>query len=392
MHLNPIHIPETSRSRHLNLPAFYYLVVLPSTTFMTMSGSIADLPPELLLDIFALACTDTGRTGCSLRAVSWYFRTICIHSGVDLNTVALCGARRMAAFKALLEGRKQECRRVRNLFLTDREMGDRRLQPSGCSAIELSADILRSVSTRDLRILTVDLPSWRVAGSTTPSIFHHSFPSLTDLTLCCGLDVPFFNGHHSYPNLRRLDIASHRQLPNTLGMSISGMAPQLTHLRLSGIDSPAKSGDLHDVLRVYTSIPQPTIPNVTRPSITDHTLPHSVNTLIIGFDTCFQLVHPALSSRRQMNYLQNAQTIRQLAEEYHVRTTKETTLTHGEGRFTQCNSCPIKPVERKLVVHPTPPMRPFDDVEMLEVSKINYARLRADWDDRVQGGAAGWDA
>ncbi|KAK7685412.1 hypothetical protein QCA50_011275 [Cerrena zonata] len=329
---------------------------------------ITDLPAELLLDIFTLACVDTGFTGCSLRGVSQHFRVLCTQSGVDVHTVALCGVKKMKSFQAMLKERKQDS-----------------------SSTELSSQVLQSISPRELRILSVDLPSWRPENGANP-LFRQPFPFLTDLTLRCGLDVPFFNVFHPCPNLQRLHIASHKQLPNTFGASISRIAPDLKHLRLSGVDGPTKSGNLHQVLQAYTSSSpssHPIITDISDPLKADHELPASVNKLIIGFDTCFQFTHPIHSSRRQMNYLQNAQAIHQLAEDYRSRGHKETTTSNGERPVAGRGERPIKLAQRKLLlVHPTPPMRPYDDVE--EVAKANFAKLRAEWEDRVQGGEAGW--
>lgn len=362
--------------------------------------SITDLPAELLLDIFALSCVDTGYTGCSLRAVSQRFHLLCTQSGVDIQTVALCGVERMKGFQGMLDGRKREWRRVHNLFLTDRETkgpGIRLpLQDLGTSPVELSNRVLRSISLRDLRILTVDLPTWRSADDVNTPVLHHYFPFLTDLTLRGGLDVPFFTTCPSWPKLQRLHIVSHKQLPYSFGACILQLAPHLTHLRLSGVDSPAKSGNLYEVIRTYTSSPSPsTFPNSTNtnisdPPTSDHKLPASVNTFIIAFDTCFQFTHPIHSGRRQMNYLQNARAIQQLGEEYHARIRKEATSSHGHSPVALCDGSPLKSTQRKLVVHPTPPMRSYDDME--DVAKASYDRLRAEWEDRVQGGEAGWDA
>jgi hypothetical protein len=58
------------------------------------------LPSELLEDIFSLACTDNGGTGCALAAVSHTMREM--SASMRYNAVALRGARQIRAFLVLL--------------------------------------------------------------------------------------------------------------------------------------------------------------------------------------------------------------------------------------------------------------------------------------------------
>ncbi|CAL1703201.1 unnamed protein product [Somion occarium] len=349
-----------------------------------MPATIASLPAELLLDIFTIAYTDTGHTRWSLTAVSQHFRTLCIGSGVDIETVALHGVDKMKTFLVVLEQREKRARRVKYLFLTDRvgiedaNAGRNRwvasTTPETCanSPVFLADQILRSILDHDLRILTVHLPHYRLAMPTSPSVFSTPFPSLTDLTLHAALDCCFFDAFCACPSLKRLHIAAYNQLPEDFGGSIKSIAPNLTHLKLSAVRSLSTSGSLIDVLRAYASGVD-TIQNATinakdnRPvnSIAkgnndaipiDPELPSSVHTLIVGFATFFQPSVGGRSGRQQINYLRTAQTLRQLA---------------GSGNH-------------KLLVSD-------DGIASAGGRRECYVRLRTEWEERVAGEEAGWD-
>lgn len=81
-------------------------------------------PPEILLKIFALACTDGGTTGCVLSLVSRYIREV--SSIVQLQTVAVDRVTRMRLFLDALRSRPAALRRVEHLFLSDSQAGWRR--------------------------------------------------------------------------------------------------------------------------------------------------------------------------------------------------------------------------------------------------------------------------
>ncbi|CAL1698749.1 unnamed protein product [Somion occarium] len=366
-----------------------------------MPTTIASLPAELLLDIFAIACTDTGYTGCCLTAVSQRFRALCTGSGVDIENVVVNGVEKMEGFLAVLERREKRARRVKNLLLTDRVgIEDTGAGGNHCvastssetcttSPVLLLDQILRSVSEHDLRILTIHLPHYRLAIPTSPSVFSTPFPSLTDLTLYAALDFRFFEAFYPCPSLKRLHIAAHNQLPKDFGGSINRIAPHLTHLRLSAVRSLSTSGNLPEVLRAYSN-PVDTIHNATInakdnrlvDSIANtnndaipinHELPSSVHTLIIGFITFFQSCVARRLGREQINYLQTTQALRQLADSSNHK--PPVSIANAGGR--------------KLVVCPTPAIRSQGDIE--EDARECYTRLRMEWEERVAGREAGWD-
>ncbi|KAI0358224.1 hypothetical protein OH77DRAFT_1587923 [Trametes cingulata] len=210
-------------------------------------------PTEVLDLIFAEACTDDGYTGRSLALVSQRIRAI--SSRHALNSIALCGYHQITAFGTLLEGRKDEDRSVRHLYLTDRPGlwmkltpdKDKRVRPmvgrlqDVCydresdvhSAVPISR-ILRIVAPH-LRTLTYLIFADSYVHSDTHPLPMVPFPRLEELTLhelslSSTGPSPMLP---SVPTLRRLHIIQRYSLPRCIVQAIAHLAPHLTHLRLS---------------------------------------------------------------------------------------------------------------------------------------------------------------
>jgi len=73
-------------------------------------------PPEIWLDIFWLACTDTGFTGRSISLTSRFFYEL--SKPVKLRSVGLRGVVQIIDFLNLIERTPVVHRRVENLFIS----------------------------------------------------------------------------------------------------------------------------------------------------------------------------------------------------------------------------------------------------------------------------------
>ena len=161
------------------------------------------LPLELVVQIFSLACTDTGQTGCSLGLVCRAFWGICLSTGVDLQVVSLRKLQRVRIFLDVLRRREESVRKIQSLMLVERGRLDPEGDPttpgerceflSGCLAIstcctdlrEISqtvSQIMTTVSPDHLRILAVYLPFWCNAGD-APALLPVNLPHLDELIL-----------------------------------------------------------------------------------------------------------------------------------------------------------------------------------------------------------------
>lgn len=75
----------------------------------------AELPLELWTRIFSYACTDDGRTGCSISLVSRYFRDASLP--VRLQCVFVSGPKEMSSLADMLERRSTQTSPVRHLCM-----------------------------------------------------------------------------------------------------------------------------------------------------------------------------------------------------------------------------------------------------------------------------------
>lgn len=201
-----------------------------------------DLAPELLEQIFTLACTDGGYTGCSLSLVSKYVgaasRSVRFHSVSITSETAQQLAKFQYCFNRACTAAREDGGRtpvVRHLCMSTlgRDTTERQQHMSNIIAF------LRSVSPR-LYTLSLLYPRGRLfSESMPPNIECPSFPLLQELTII-GTD-PFIPDRVEctlplYPQVTRLHLidihGTIEELPNWLN---GGLAPRLTHLRLSSL-------------------------------------------------------------------------------------------------------------------------------------------------------------
>ena len=231
------------------------------------SASMRDLPVELLQQIFALACTDGGYTGCSLSLVSRRFHDV-VHTA-RYHSVALSGIKQIFFFLRCLENaRRAASIQVHHLFISTVPDGEEvarirdgwTLRPDilPCDTVLASAQgppwslwpILQGAMDRrlleriplllqavaaDLRTLSI-VHSWEFGPFQLPQ----AFPFLHQLTICgpspvfptdvnSGMVLPCF------PTLRDLHIVC----PNVSVTSWVFASPVLQRLHLSDITPSA---------------------------------------------------------------------------------------------------------------------------------------------------------
>lgn len=207
------------------------------------------LPTEVWLKIFALACTDTGKTGRSLSEVSRYIRDV--SAEYRYQSVAACTAREVYELRDRLLGLPVRLRRVRHLHLnrTQRSRWDvdltqlsksemaRRLPQLLDDQYGLSTDNI-ALDHRVQDILTWVAPTLEtlslvnfLPGSECSSVLTRiQYPHLTELTVRGFVDIPL--SPRFAPNLERLN-GSYEAITRELSHVLANIFPRLSHLRLS---------------------------------------------------------------------------------------------------------------------------------------------------------------
>lgn len=175
---------------------------------MNTTVAVQTAPPELLAEIFSHACTDTGYTGYSLNLVCKTFHEICLDTSLDIQSAAVCGARKMALFLEMLNRRAKTKRNVVSLFLTYRERDEKvdesdsyssvrgesihhfiisivhrlklDLEVREVAVVKLMTSILETVSSKHLQVLHADYRWIRVPSSSANPVV---LPGLIELSL-----------------------------------------------------------------------------------------------------------------------------------------------------------------------------------------------------------------
>jgi hypothetical protein len=268
------------------------------------------LPMEIWTRICSLACTDDGHSGRSLSLVSSYINGA--SSSVKLQSVKVVGVNQILAFASMLESIPHDRRRVRHLFLSNRDLGlfasvdhtpprisnvteemgegqriatwgglklSAQQQPTPQARVvsEAYSRILRSVSsTLETLCVFFTIPAGRT--HLFPPI---DLPSLTTLSLygpanpLSGRDSPL----GICPSLRRLSLGGLQVYPDDLFGKIATMAPSLTHLRLSGPEDPRI---FYDVQAAMGRDPQPPFLPTTSRKVSQ--LPPTMERVCLGAD------------------------------------------------------------------------------------------------------------
>ncbi len=218
-------------------------------------------PNEILILIFAEACTDDGLTGRSLSLVSRRVRDN--SRRYALQSVALYGSHQLSAFASLLDKVPLEDRRILHLYLTDRRRvwmeylpGQDREQwltkrvtedfyVNDSSREYSSSAILHILKTVSPTIQTLTLLLFDRYDE--PPLSHAGpLPKLQELTVhsssmthTIGSELP------QWLSLRRLHVIQDFSLGRTVTNAVSRLAPFVTHLRISRlVASPMAWGDI----------------------------------------------------------------------------------------------------------------------------------------------------
>lgn len=224
-------------------------------------------PLELWTRIVTFACTDGGYTGCSLSLVSHTMHNIA--EPIRYRAISILGNQKLFAFAARLATMSKPPV-IRHLLIAD-VRADRPDRPSGHDAhnrelmaswmekrhkaSEEEAAINRSlpgiISSAAPYLYTLVIHDW----SYDPIFDFIQFPLLRDATLTrvprrsCASDT-----HTRFPRLRRLHILYPSSVQGGLWDDLIKFAPQLTHLRLTGITVDTQ---LPPFLRLLLDIPPP---------------------------------------------------------------------------------------------------------------------------------------
>ncbi|KAI0780486.1 hypothetical protein BD413DRAFT_463607 [Trametes elegans] len=198
---------------------------------------------ELLINVFSLACTDGGYTGCSLSLVCKHFNTI--SRPLRFQSIAINGSlRKLERFVSrlhsehALRGAYGSVPVVRHLFLFTLSMPPLAIPDKGSDSRDdyfaLVATLMRLVAPK-LETLTFLQCKWDVP-LTLP------FPRLRELTVGEGVVslVPrAWDGAALYPTLERLHLVSNLPFIPYGRADIAQwarFAPALSHLRVSEFD------------------------------------------------------------------------------------------------------------------------------------------------------------
>ena len=205
------------------------------------------LPVELLSKIFSLACTDTGKTGCSLSIVSHHIRDV--SAEYRYQAVAATTAQQISEFHSVFTQVPARLRRVRYLYLyrkvpvllgQDSSEFERReymrwfqSRPHPSSeeaALDFKIRTLLELTAPTLETLSVVAfePYETLAGILGTFIL----PRLRQLTLRMWVGFP--NDLIFAPNVERLDMWAATLDPASRHKSLGRVFPRLTHLYLTG--------------------------------------------------------------------------------------------------------------------------------------------------------------
>ncbi|KAI0367621.1 hypothetical protein BV20DRAFT_1054726 [Pilatotrama ljubarskyi] len=293
--LGVLELPVALRSRVAftasGLSAVYYYYLHSHLQEHTCTVEMDRCPAEVLDLIFAKACSDDGSTGRSLALVSKRIRDL--SSRHALQSVALYGSHQISAFATLLEGRTDEDRRVRHLYLTDRRKVSTEHAPAEdketCMARRLSDQFhADGPSTKYpaepiLRVLRIVAPHLRMLAFLLFGNFNENpltmpFPALEELTIHTWFWWTGPSRTPTLPSLCRLHIILDNLLPRTAVQTITSLAPHLTHLRLSCLSASPRACSflLPGLKRMVTELEGAEASDSTQPC-----LPSSVQRVIV---------------------------------------------------------------------------------------------------------------
>jgi len=204
--------------------------------------NMVEFPIELWLKICALACSDDGRTGCALSAVSHHIRAV--SREYRYQSIAVAGYNQIRGLVATLSDRDPSHRSpVKHLCIhTYNRDGPLRVG-------RMLRDLLGAVAS-SVRTLTIVAITSRGPGETEPVTFKltdYDFPQLEELSL---RGVPTLTSSKTLaPLLGRLD-ACPSAFANSFIKDLAINHPRLTHVRVTGAVSFVIGGQLWTLVQL----------------------------------------------------------------------------------------------------------------------------------------------
>ena len=209
-------------------------------------------PTEIWLKIFALACVGTGKTGCSLSAVSHRIRDM--SAEYRYQSVAASSMDRIHVLRRRLATLPEPLRRIRHMYLDcsgTTFLGSglgQGLRVNESTSAALIADIHAILALVAPTLCTLSLAIFLPTRLTDAVFARQHFPRLTELTARGTTAIPYEDPNFA-PKLERLHtcaILIPPTGPRNLAHCVASTFPRLTHLRLSDM----ARYDLHQMLLI----------------------------------------------------------------------------------------------------------------------------------------------
>ncbi|TCD66086.1 hypothetical protein EIP91_001844 [Steccherinum ochraceum] len=192
-------------------------------------------PVEIVAHIFSLACTDDDSTSRSLSLVSRGFRAV--SEPLQFRCLAISSYDKLKGITQHLSAKPPHLRQVKHLFIDVHPQGNSRRGSGVSSTVALVVELLNIVAP-DLQSCTLCTQEhWS-------ALLPLHLPALTELTLYTHLSAQSFTQSLQAPKLKFLHIACYSSFPSKLADCFTRIAPDLTHLRISGVSQDRDNGDL----------------------------------------------------------------------------------------------------------------------------------------------------
>jgi len=188
------------------------------------------LPLELHSYICQFACTDDGYTARALGLVSKYFREVV--DPFQYNSIAISGQRQIFELGCRLQRAHLHQRRVRNLFISDRDDLPEHQISLKCDAFHTTR--LLGLVSPTVEVMTIHCDNPRISTSLLAFLFGLHYPCLRELTVI-GY-YPFPHVPNAMPRLNYLHLNGNRNPHGLLQIGCLDIAcPELTHICISGL-------------------------------------------------------------------------------------------------------------------------------------------------------------
>lgn len=245
-------------------------------------------PVELLAKICRNACTDGGRTGCSLSLVSHY-----VHNVVQpfrYHSIFLTSSTSALTFARHLQG-LHNAPAIRYLFISvfmnSKQWGDDWASEDELSALDTAVATVIRITAPQLRVLILHqtrrifyidpcpqleylsvpyLPASRPDHKSESPRWNSSIPTIAPVKRSSEPTLP-----PPFPSLRYLHLSECSRIQDTVWDDLSSFSPAVTHLRLTDIEAASLSSRF---LRMLLKRPSGLIPKDAS-GIVSHVFPNA---------------------------------------------------------------------------------------------------------------------